>query len=109
MKNQALCKSREKKRYSEDRNTKRLSYNLKTLYGITVDEFTKLRVTQNNSCAICKKQQKRRLSVDHNHKTGQIRGLLCGSCNFGIGIFKEDLNLLNKAITYLKESYEKTN
>lgn len=39
---------------------------------------------QNGACAICKKPQsmfKRRLNLDHNHKTGQLRGLLCYYCN----------------------------
>jgi len=39
---------------------------------------------QKGKCAICGKAQflfKRRLNLDHNHKTGQIRGLLCYYCN----------------------------
>lgn len=39
---------------------------------------------QNGCCAICKKSQsmfKKRLNLDHNHKTLQIRGLLCYYCN----------------------------
>lgn len=45
------------------------------------------------------------LCVDHNHKTGEIRGLLCGLCNSGIGHFKDKIKLLKKAIKYL-ENYE---
>ncbi|KKN66086.1 hypothetical protein LCGC14_0475640 [marine sediment metagenome] len=59
-------------------------YNIKIRYGMTIEDYNKIFIKQNGCCAICGRQQskqKRRLSVDHNHKTGQIRGLLCQSCN----------------------------
>ena len=44
---------------------------------------------QKGCCAICGKNQnlfKHRLNLDHNHKTGQLRGLLCYYCNkFRVG------------------------
>lgn len=39
---------------------------------------------QAGACALCGKSEtlfKRRLNLDHNHKTLQIRGLLCYYCN----------------------------
>lgn len=65
---------------------------------------------QNGVCAICrckekiinKNGKKWLLAIDHNHKTGKIRGLLCNSCNIGLGRFNEDIKLLKKAIEYLR-------
>jgi hypothetical protein len=50
----------------------------------------------------CSKNDRKQFPVDHDHKTGKIRGILCDSCNRGIGIFKDDVNKLNEAIQYLK-------
>lgn len=43
-----------------------------------------------------------KLAVDHNHKTNKIRGLLCNRCNRGIGFMRDSIDLLQKAIEYLK-------
>lgn len=83
-------------------------------YGISVEEYNKKKKKQKNRCAVCGKKEThkdhrsgktRELSVDHNHKTNDVRGLLCGNCNRGLGMFLEDIKLLAKAIEYLK-SYE---
>ena len=76
--------------------------NLKRAYGITVEEYDALLELQGGVCAICGNPPDRsRLSVDHNHSTGQIRGLLCNSCNVGIGHFRDSQDLLAKASEYL--------
>lgn len=72
-------------------------------YGLTEREYTRKLIEQNGVCAICNKQEtsQRQLAVDHNHETGEIRGLLCGNCNRGLGHFQENLEILDKAKDYL--------
>ncbi len=72
---------------------RRRNYNLKMRYGITLPEYLILHKHQKHACQICKRKQscfKKRLSVDHNHKTGHIRGLLCGYCNTKLLRFLRD-------------------
>jgi hypothetical protein len=71
-------------------------------YGITEEQYNDILLSQNSLCGICKKPSDKTLHVDHNHKTGEIRGLLCSGCNTGIGHFKEDIDSLTNAIKYLK-------
>lgn len=80
---------------------------LKYLYGITSEQYNQMFLQQEGCCAICGKHQsefKRALCVDHNHETGEIRGLLCSKCNLGLGNFKDDSEILKKAIMYVAES-----
>jgi len=74
-------------------------------YGITEDDFKLLIEKQNYSCKICGKSfgATNKLCVDHCHTTGEIRGILCRSCNTGIGSLKDDISILKKAIEYLEE------
>lgn len=58
---------------------------------------------QGGVCAICGETNAsgRDLSVDHDHETGEIRQLLCSNCNTGIGLLKDNPELLIKASAYL--------
>ena len=72
-------------------------------YGITIVEYELMEKKQNCRCAICgKKQSGKKLAVDHCHKTGRVRGLLCGNCNSGIGKLNDDVEILKKALKYLQ-------
>jgi len=78
--------------------------NLVRDFDITFEDYNKLLEKQNESCAICHRHQTefdRALAVDHNHETGKVRGLLCLSCNNGLGRFKDNKDLLSEAIKYL--------
>jgi len=76
--------------------------NLKTLYGISLADYDELVIKQNNGCAICG-VWKKTFHVDHDHTTGKVRGLLCVSCNSGLGKFNDTIEGLEKAIAYLRK------
>lgn len=79
-------------------------------YGVTHAWYQETLERQGFSCGICKKPAEKndcrfgkpmRLAVDHCHATGEIRGLLCNSCNRGIGLLDHDRKTLLAAIAYL--------
>lgn len=71
-------------------------------YGLTKDGYNLMYTEQDGCCKICKTNIN--LCVDHNHDTGKVRGLLCNKCNVGLGCFIDDIELLEKAIEYLKSN-----
>ena len=88
---------------------KNKNYRQKYLYGLSEQEFFKLLEKQDNRCAICGTHRDvltRDLHIDHDHETGEVRGLLCISCNTGLGQFRDSKDLLTFAIAYLESSYE---
>lgn len=93
--------------YKEYYKKNNKNQNLKWNYGITIDDYNILFKLQEGKCKICERHQsefKKALHVDHCHKTEKVRGLLCSSCNRGIGYFKEDTNILNKAVSYIQDN-----
>lgn len=74
-------------------------------YNFTLEHYQEVLKSQDYKCAICKvdgNTSGRSFSVDHDHTTGQIRGLLCNSCNTGLGQFKDSVVALKAAISYLE-------
>jgi hypothetical protein len=68
------------------------------------EEYETLLEKQNGVCAICgisAEELTKKLIVDHNHETLKVRGLLCWSCNSGLGFFKDNQAHLAMAIEYL--------
>lgn len=73
---------------------------LKRRYGITLADFDRILAEQNGLCAFCK--NKPPVDVDHCHETGKVRGLLCRSCNVGLGQLGDNLEGVKRAIAYLE-------
>lgn len=71
------------------------------LYGLTQEQFDAMLQAQDGRCAICKEPMGR-VCTDHDHSTGEARGLLCLTCNAGLGQFHDDPDLLRSAIDYLE-------
>lgn len=71
-------------------------------YGLTEAGFNVLLQAQDNGCAICHESfDQCKPCVDHCHETNEVRGLLCDSCNVGLGKFKDSCKLLEKAAEYI--------
>lgn len=84
--------------------------------GLNAEQVEQMRILQNNKCAICsivfveplktigsRGPQKHRFQIDHDHKTGQVRALLCGPCNSGIGYLKDSSLRCFLAASYLQK------
>lgn len=97
------CKHENAAKY---RAKNRANINLKNRvrrYKITVEEYDRISESQNGCCAICGTELNgRNVRIDHNHKTGEIRGLLCTSCNSGIGLLKDSSDVMMRAARYLE-------
>ena len=80
---------------------------LRREFHITLAEFKRVLEYQQGVCFICKKRLNKkgeplRLAVDHEHHDGELRGLLCWTCNKGIAVFQDSLEKLQNAVRYLK-------
>jgi len=87
-------------------------------YGISTEEYDTMLEEQNNKCKICsiefndnfnlefKVDYKYSQQLDHCHTTNKVRGILCPSCNKGLGHFKDNTKLLTNAIVYLEHTQE---
>lgn len=103
---QTQCKECHGKRYDRERWHKT---NVFRNFGITKEEYEAMAEAQNHCCAICGTPEtaKRgrttlKLAVDHNHKTGKVRGLLCGTCNRKLGVLENE-SFVAAATEYLSK------
>lgn len=82
-------------------------------YGLSIEQYNAMLAAQGNVCAICRRDFKgnKDCHVDHDHlccpedarSCGHcVRGLICSGCNNGLGLFRDDPNLLLSAIKYLR-------
>lgn len=94
----AYCKALRKKhsrRLSEQQRLRR--------FGIAPKHWQALFLQQGECCAICKTTEpnKGQWCTDHDHTTGKVRGILCHHCNRALGLFKDNVSVLNQATSYL--------
>jgi hypothetical protein len=101
-----------KRIYNKEHTKERREKTIIKNFGINNEQYNNLLYKQNNLCAICLNPEKGidprtnrnfNLAIDHDHIDGGIRGLLCSKCNRGLGSFKDNINLLKRAIGYLED------
>lgn len=100
------------RRRSQDDWLKRRVKHLKKAFRITLEDFEALKVRCNNLCEICGNPESfvdktsgivRELCIDHDHRKGNIRGLLCTSCNKNLGQCRDSIFYLDRCSEYLKK------
>lgn len=77
-------------------------------FGMTMHQYKKMLEEQGGVCAVCKKSETRRtkggaicpLCIDHDHKTGDVRALLCNACNTALGVLGEDPEHIRALASY---------
>lgn len=78
---------------------------LKAKYGISLDDYEQLLEDQGYLCAICglilTQGLVKNVCVDHCHKTGTVRGILCGKCNKALGLVDDDADTLKAMVEYV--------
>lgn len=90
-------------KYDQEHKEQKKEYRYKKKYNLTLEEIDQLLITQNYKCLICGESllvNKRH--IDHNYKTGKVRGILCAKCNTGLGQFRDNSELLRKAVVYME-------
>jgi len=99
------AKYRDANRHTDAYKLMKRNTALKMKYGITAKEYDQRKEAQDHKCGICKTelQEGKSTHLDHNHDTGKLRGILCGTCNRALGYFQDDINILEKARNYLQE------
>ena len=101
------CRKEKGDKYYAERyaNGKTRWYSYIRKYGLTQEGFEAIWAEQGECCAICKTTEpggRGEFHVDHNHKTGDVRGILCTHCNTGLGKFGDSKERLIAALAYLE-------
>lgn len=94
------CRLEKRREYGRRYPDRVRNTDLQQRYGITLEDYHSLLARQLGKCAICGTAETQ-LKVDHNHRTGQVRGLLCHLCNAMIGCAREEIAILASAAAYL--------
>ena len=89
----------------DEKKAKSRAGHLRRRFGITTEQYDELLFRQEGCCGVCGKHHtsfSTRLAVDHNHKTGELRGLLCNYCNHRLIGRHTEASLLRKMAEYLE-------
>ena len=117
--NKALVSAKSKARYFEDieasKESNRKNYlkyqsyktRIKRCYHVEPEYIQYLMNQQKGCCGCCGESlvypdSKKQYHIDHDHTTLKVRGLLCTTCNTGIGHLGDNLEGLHNAIKYLR-------
>ena len=88
----------------------RRAYGIKYAYGLSKAEYNDLLEEQRHSCAVCCTNEPggrtNTWHVDHNHTTKAVRGLLCAKCNLLLGHADENVEVLYRAVEYIRKHNE---
>ena len=99
------CRSAEQRqRYEETKESqlsRRKAETTKQIYNMTLEDFEALLVAQRGLCAICR-DKLIKPCIDHCHITSRVRGILCGRCNTGLGMFRDNPDALRAAAMYVE-------
>jgi len=109
MKSLGICTNCQKEKAVLNRNSceeclkqKRFGTLLRNGTAFSKESYEKMLKKQKGNCAICKLLMKR-VCIDHCHKKMKVRGLLCNSCNLAIGLLKDDISIMKRAIKYIRK------
>lgn len=105
--NESTRRWRDRPGNRERNNTRAKASNKLRAYGLSTEAIAALLASQGGGCAICRSELQigtRNCHVDHDHATGANRGLLCSSCNTGIGLMRDNEEILLSAVRYLRRS-----
>ncbi len=79
-----------------------------TTYGLTLEDYAHRLVAQSMACPICQRtlvdqpKHPQEPVVDHCHSTGEVRGILCRTCNMGLGLLGDNVAGVLSALSYLQ-------
>ena len=100
----AKLTTEQKKDLVKNRRYYNREYKLKRNYGLTVEEYERMFIDQENQCHLCDRPfDETAPYVDHDHETGKVRKLLCRNCNTILGVVKENTDTLLKMIAYIED------
>jgi hypothetical protein len=101
MENPDKCRS-----HATARNGKGLKRWIKYQYGLSIEEYNSMLLSQEGKCDICRKALGDKINVDHDHNSLKVRALLCRFCNQGLGMFQDDIAIMKAAVAYLEKHQE---